>query len=63
MLFSDSCCLGIAFASVTVPLMWIAVINQNLGPLGMTQVICWHFYILSVLITFDLTIITYEYNV
>ena len=29
---------GLAFASVTVPLMWIAVVNQNLNPLGMNQV-------------------------
>jgi hypothetical protein len=29
---------GVALASLTVPVMWIAVINQNLEPLGMTQV-------------------------
>ena len=29
---------GIGFACITVPLMWIAVVNQNLKPLGMSQV-------------------------
>ena len=29
---------GVGFACITVPLMWIAVVNQNLKPLGMSQV-------------------------
>ena len=29
---------GLAFACINVPMMWITVINQNLHPLGMTQV-------------------------
>ena len=30
--------IGLAFAGINVPMMWITVINQNLHPLGMTQV-------------------------
>lgn len=30
--------LGLAFACVTVPMMWITVINQNLQPFGLSQV-------------------------
>ena len=29
---------GIAFASINIPMNWITVINQNLHPLGMSQV-------------------------
>lgn len=28
---------GVAFACITVPMMWIAVANQNLHPLGLSQ--------------------------
>ena len=29
---------GIAFASINIPMMWITVANQNLHPLGLSQV-------------------------
>ena len=36
--------IGLAFASINVPMMWITVINQNLHPLNMSQVLlCYNF--------------------
>ena len=37
-LLSSLFCSGIAFSCITVPMMWITVANQNLHPLGLSQV-------------------------